>query len=333
MTRLSFRATSRVQYYPRLLKLRNFSGHSDEASKTPHVAPAQPLVPVHTTPAVPREAAVRAGESGLQRSKRSAIEVFESSAYGGLLLGAGGALFVTVASSSPALASAAPGLLKLAAAACFPTGLAMILGTGQDLLTSNFAFHLLPFVTHPHRNANIKTAVRIWAVSAAGNATGSIIAAAAAAGLIFVGQPAVASWAAAVAVTKTTLPFSILFFKAIGANFLVNVAVHMAGQAQTVGGKIGVAWVPITVFAALGLEHAVANMFLIPLGIFLGADVSWASFVVDNLVPVTLGNLGGAALYVHMFRHATPAAAVAAASARAPAPGRGAIGRWWHGRY
>lgn len=295
--------------------------------------PCALLSPLSTAVATPQEAAVRAGDAGLRRGTRPTLEIFESSAYGGLLLGAGGALFVTVATGSPVLAATAPGLLKVLSAATFPSGLAMIVSTGQELLTSNFAFHLLPFVTHPHRNANIKTALRVWVVSAAGNATGSLVAASVAAFIIFSGQPVVAAWAGALAVAKTGLPFGVAFVKGVAANWLVNVAVHMAGASNTVGGKIVAVWIPITVFVALGLEHAIANLFLIPLGIFLGADVPWSSMIVDNLLPVTLGNLGGAALYVHMFRHATPAAAKDAASARSPAPGRGPLERWWHGRY
>ena len=51
---------------------------------------------------------------------------------------------------------------------------------------------------------------------------------------------------------------------------------------------------PISAFVTLGLDHSIANMFLIPLGIMFGADVSWGDFIWRNLVPVTIGNvLGG----------------------------------------
>ena len=45
-------------------------------------------------------------------------------------------------------------------------------------------------------------------------------------------------------------------------------------------------------------EHSVANMTYIPLGIFLGADVSWGQMFIDNLLPVTLGNIIGGAIIV-----------------------------------
>ena len=54
-------------------------------------------------------------------------------------------------------------------------------------------------------------------------------------------------------------------------------------------------WFPISAFVALGLEHSVANMFIVPMGMALGAPVSAQAFLMNNLVPVTLGNiLGGA---------------------------------------
>jgi formate/nitrite transporter FocA (FNT family) len=57
-----------------------------------------------------------------------------------------------------------------------------------------------------------------------------------------------------------------LFGKAVGANWLVNLAITTANGARSIASKVAAIWLPITTFVALGLEHAVANMFLIPLG-------------------------------------------------------------------
>jgi formate transporter len=48
----------------------------------------------------------------------------------------------------------------------------------------------------------------------------------------------------------------------------------------------------------LGLEHSVANMFFIPLGMFNGAQVSIIDMLWRNLIPVTLGNIIGGGLLV-----------------------------------
>jgi formate/nitrite transporter FocA (FNT family) len=63
-------------------------------------------------------------------------------------------------------------------------------------------------------------------------------------------------------------------------------------------GKMTAVWFPISAFVALGLDHSVANMFIIPLGILRGAKITVAEMFVKNLIPVTLGNVVGGALCV-----------------------------------
>jgi formate/nitrite transporter FocA (FNT family) len=83
------------------------------------------------------------------------------------------------------------------------------------------------------------------------------------------------------------------FDRAILANWLVCVAVWCAGAANSLPGKILGLWPPICAFVAIGLEHSVANMFLIPMGIALGADITIGHFLSANLIPITLGNIVG----------------------------------------
>lgn len=63
-------------------------------------------------------------------------------------------------------------------------------------------------------------------------------------------------------------------------------------------GKIAGCWLPIFTFFALGYEHSVVNMFLIPAGIWMGAPVSYREWWLWNQLPVTLGNLIGGMLFV-----------------------------------
>eukprot|EP00656_Telonema_subtile_P056849 TRINITY_DN9203_c0_g1_i1.p2 TRINITY_DN9203_c0_g1~~TRINITY_DN9203_c0_g1_i1.p2 ORF type:complete len:129 (+),score=24.76 TRINITY_DN9203_c0_g1_i1:478-864(+) len=106
------------------------------------------------------------------------------------------------------------------------------------------------------------------------------------------------SWSCALAVTKTSMPATEVLVKAIGANWLVNLAVFMQLSSRSAGGKIVALWLPITTFVTLGLEHSVANMFLIPLGMFNGADVSCSQFLLDNLAPCVVGNFIGATVFM-----------------------------------
>jgi formate/nitrite transporter len=88
------------------------------------------------------------------------------------------------------------------------------------------------------------------------------------------------------------------FMKGIACNLLVNVAILLALSSKNMIGKFFGIWFPIMAFVATGFEHSVANMYFIPTGIMLGANVSWAQFVQWNLIPVTLGNIVGGFIFI-----------------------------------
>jgi formate/nitrite transporter FocA (FNT family) len=122
-----------------------------------------------------------------------------------------------------------------------------------------------------------------------------------------------------------------VFVKGILCNWLVCLGVVLATASRSTIGKIAACWLPIVIFYALGFEHAVVNMFVIPTGMLLGAKVSFAQWWIWNQIPVTIGNLvggylfTGAALYLAHAKHA-PAAAAEPAPAHdnvplVPAPG------------
>jgi formate/nitrite transporter len=127
------------------------------------------------------------------------------------------------------------------------------------------------------------------------------------------GGRALGSYAVGVAAAKVNLPFVEALLRGIGCNWLVCLAVWMALASRQTIGKIFAVFFPITAFVALGFEHSVANMYFIPAGILLerlaglpAADAAgpiplgWSAFVVQNLLPVTLGNILGGGLFVGM---------------------------------
>lgn len=65
------------------------------------------------------------------------------------------------------------------------------------------------------------------------------------------------------------------------------------------GRLVGIWW-PVMAFVAIGFEHSVANMFYIPTAILYGAPVGWGDFLLRNLLPATLGNIVGGAVFVGM---------------------------------
>ena len=137
--------------------------------------------------------------------------------------------------------------------------------------------------------------IKSWSVSYTGNFVGSLaLAALVAAGGTLVGGGA----SVGAAVAKTSLPFKTALVRGILCNWLVCMAVWMASMAKDLPGKIVAIWFPISAFVAMGLEHSVANMFIVPLGILSGAAVTWKAFLLKNLLPVTLGNIVGGAVCV-----------------------------------
>ena len=103
-----------------------------------------------------------------------------------------------------------------------------------------------------------------------------------------------------VAETKVSLSWLVVFLRGIGANWCVCLAVWLAMSGRRLSEKMIACWLPVMAFVVLGYEHCIANMFFIPLGMMQGADVSISAFAIDNLIPATLGNIVGGAIFVGM---------------------------------
>ena len=262
-----------------------------------------PLVPQVHTPLLmldPAQTMDKLVATAGGRADRPTSEMLTSAALAGAYLSFGGCLYVMVAGGSVALQETVPGLHALMSALVFPTGLSLILLTGTDLLTSNMMYGALPFLSHPDRSTGrcLRDWGRLMATSFAGNFAGSLAVACAAAAWLFpVGTPG-AAFAVALATKKTGLTLAATIGKATCANWLVNLAVFQATTATSTGGKLAGCWMPVTAFVALGLEHSVANMFTLPLGIMSGADFTFAHAITSNIIPVCIGNALGASLFV-----------------------------------
>jgi formate/nitrite transporter FocA (FNT family) len=93
---------------------------------------------------------------------------------------------------------------------------------------------------------------------------------------------------------------ALVFLKGILCNWLVSLGGVMGMTSRTTGGKIAAIWLPIMVFFGLGWEHSVVNLFVIPAGMLVGANITLADWWLLNQIPVLVGNLIGAALLTGM---------------------------------
>jgi formate/nitrite transporter len=216
---------------------------------------------------------------------------------GGVYIGLGGLLALVVAGGSPALQASNPGLVKLLFGAVFPLGFIAVVLTGTDLFTSNCATQVVALW---RKNVSPKTVVRVWCVSYLGNFMGACFAAWAytSATDLFTPDQPWTQYLLSMAHHKLENPFMVSFMRGVLANLLVCIATWQGYSAKdTLGRMVGI-WLPVMGFVALGMEHSIANMFFIPAAMLAGFDVTWSHFFIANLVPVTLGNLVGGAIFV-----------------------------------
>jgi len=242
------------------------------------------------TPIEGFEGAVAAGEkkAGLPVGK-----ILKLGVISGCHIGFGAFLMLSVGGACPGLAATNPGLKNIVSGAFgLPFGLMMTVLSGAELFTGNTALVTMALL---EGKATAGQLLKSWGTSYVGNFIGSVALAA----LVVMGGTLVAGGASVpVAVAKTSLPFMAAFARGILCNWLVCMAVYLASFSKDVPGKMVSIWFCISAFIALGLEHSVANMFIIPLGIMSGASVTWKAFFLKNLLPVTLGNIVGGAVCV-----------------------------------
>lgn len=235
--------------------------------------------------------------NGVMKSKLPAAQLLLRGFLSGALLG-----FATAV----AFAATAQGLPPIVGAILFPVGFVMIVVLGLELVTGNFA--MLPAATLAGKVTGIATTANLaWVF--VGNLIGSCFFAwmyvavqtqfhhAPAAG------PAVLIVAAAQAKTLAyqklgPAGIGLAVIKAILCNWMVCMGVVMGITSRSTLGKIIACWLPILTFFALGYEHSVVNMFVIPAGMLMGAPISLREWWMWNQIPVTLGNLLGGFLFV-----------------------------------
>ena len=92
-------------------------------------------------------------------------------------------------------------------------------------------------------------------------------------------------------------------FNGMLANWLVTLAVLLSISSKTTIGKVISVYLPISIFVALGFEHAIVNLFVLPAGLIYKCDTyNFWEWWWWNQIPVTIGNIvGGASLTGLMY--------------------------------
>lgn len=244
----------------------------------------------------PAEVARRVESAGVAKAGLGIVPTLALGTLAGAFV-AFGSLFFLVAITESGLGY---GVERLVGGVCFSLGLILVVVAGAELFTGNN----LIVIAWADRKISSARLLRNWGLVYVANFAGAVAIAVMVvlSGMMDAAGGAVADTATRVAAAKTALPFSEAFFRGVLCNALVCLAVWLAMAAHAVSGKILAILFPITAFVAMGFEHSVANMFLIPLGMFAAADPVAAGLTVNsfvgNLIPVTLGNIVGGSVFV-----------------------------------
>ena len=255
---------------------------------------------------LPREIALKAEAIGVQKTRLDLLSLVALAVLAGAFIGLGAMFATTVLAGADGVLPF--GVSRLLSGVVFCLGLILVVVGGAELFTGNN----LMVMAWAAGKVSPREMLRAWAIVYVGNFIGAV----GTAGIVFLsgqylsGKGSVAGVALTIATNKVSLSFEHGLFLGILCNVLVCLAVWLAYGARTAADKIMAIVFPVSAFVVAGFEHSVANMYFIPLGLFIKAwapaamwtqigatsvnyaALTWAGLV-DNLIPVTLGNIIG----------------------------------------
>jgi formate/nitrite transporter len=203
----------------------------------------------------------------------------------------------------------------------FSLGLILVVIAGAELFTGNN----LIVMALASRKVTLGQVIYNWVVVYLGNFVGAVLTAY----LIFLttqytfANYEVGKTAINIANAKCKLAFAPAFFLGLYCNALVCLAVWICLSARTSTDKILSILFPITAFVAGGFEHSIANMYFLPIAYFIKdamieaghlsasavTSITWHNIWMNNLLPVTLGNIvggGGFVGIIYWFIYSRP---------------------------
>lgn len=243
----------------------------------------------------PLEIARNFVEIGIHKVKLSAWKMVILGIFAGIFIGFAG-IASTVAAATVENASVA----RLLSACIFPAGMAMVLVAGSELFTGNN----LIIISVLEKKTKVRYMLKNWFFVFLGNFLGASFVAL----LVVKGHTPdlfgsrLAEKVVASGLSRVEQTFSEAFIRGILCNILVCIAVWAAFAAKKVSGKLLMSFWPVMVFVLCGFEHSVADIYFCVAGILAASeygisagDLNWISFLLKNLLPVTLGNIVGGA--------------------------------------
>lgn len=257
---------------------------------------------------MPKDMAEKAETLGAQKAKMDAPTIFVLAALAGAFIALGGMFSTVVATGGVSF-----GETRLLSGLVFSLGLVLVVVGGAELFTGNN----LIVMAWASKRITFSQLLRNWGIVYLGNLAGAMVIAM----LVFgsgqhtFGGGAVGEKMLSIAAGKASIGFGQAICLGILCNVLVCLAVWLAFSARSTTDRILAVILPVAAFVAGGFEHCVANMYFLPLGLFVkgfAGEAFWQSIgttasaydsltvsaaAINNLLPVTIGNvIGGAGM-------------------------------------
>jgi formate transporter FocA len=263
---------------------------------------------------LPPGMAAKAEDLGVKKANLKALNMFFLAVLAGAFIGIGAIFATTVAAASSSLPY---GVARLLIGLAFTVGLILVVVGGAELFTGN----TLITMAFASGKVTIWQLLRNWVVVYIGNFVGGVLTAY----IVFLGKQysfgGGSLGLAALNIGNAKVGFTFIQAIALGimCNALVCMAVWMCYSARTVADKILAIIPPIACFVAAGFEHSIANMYFIPVSLFIKymgdasfftaiektavdfPKLTWGNFFLVNLLPVTIGNIIGGGIMVGLM--------------------------------
>lgn len=268
---------------------------------------------------LPPQIASKAEDIGVKKGRLDFTSMFLLAILAGAFISLG-AIFCTTVITGNGLGGAMTlpfGLVKLLGGLAFCLGLILVVVAGAELFTGN---NLIIMATVSGK-LSVAKLLKDWFIVYVGNFVGAMLTVVV---MFYTEQYSMSDGALGVvalkiATAKCSLPFMVALTRGIYCNALVCLAVWLCFSCRTTTDKILSIIFPITAFVTAGFEHCVANMYFIPIGLFIKSGASqeywtligksaqdfssltWENFFMVNLLPVTIGNIIGGAFFVGLI--------------------------------
>lgn len=263
---------------------------------------------------LPPQMAERAAETGVGKATKDPMKSFLLAISAGIHIGIAFVFYTTVTTGTGDMAW---GLSRFIGGFAFSLGLILVVVTGGELFTSS----VLTLVARASGKISWSMLIKNWVIVYFGNLAGALMLVACmlvSKQYMFDGGQVGLN---AMAISQHKLHHDFMQAVALGimCNVLVCVAVWMTFSGRTLTDKIMVMILPVAMFVAAGFEHCIANMFQVPMAIGIKyfapaefwqmtganiadyADLNLMGFLINNLLPVTIGNIIGGGVFVGIW--------------------------------